>query len=612
MDLSDDIAYSVHDFEDAIVNGYVDVEALGARVDHDALVTSMYEWIGGAISHDELIAAFDRLDSLDGWLETWSGSRLEQGRLKNLTSQLIGRFAHAATEATRSAFPLASLIRFDADVVVPREIQAEIAVLKGIVAAFVMSRNTRQPIYAQQRQVLTSLADVLFATGDEHLDPGFAADWNAARRRRRAQARRRRPGREPHRPVGARLVRATRAAVTGARRGRDPRRAAVGPSGRTRMRAMAGRIRQSDVDEVKARTNIADIVGEHVSLKSAGVGSLKGLCPFHDERSPSFHVRPQLGYYHCFGCGESGDVYTFLQRMDHVSFTEAVERLAGRIGFELHYEDGGQAVRPRQPRAAARRQPGRRRVLRRAPRRARRRRGPALPRRARLRRRGRRAGSASASRRRAGTRSPTTSRPAGSRPRSSRHPVSSRRAIAACTTGSAAASSGPSATSPGRPSDSARAGSSTTTRARSTSTPPRRRSTTRRRCSTGSTSPSATSPRPIASSWSRGTPTSWRATSPASPPRSPRAARRSASTTSRCCAACSATTRASARSSSRSTATRPASRRRCAPSARSSGSRRRPSWRSRPTASTRATCGSRAATPRCGRSSTRARRCSSS
>ncbi|GAA1756510.1 DNA primase [Agromyces humatus] len=106
---------------------------------------------------------------------------------------------------------------------------------------------------------------------------------------------------------------------------------------------MAGRIRQSDVDEVKARTNIADIIGDHVSLKSAGVGSLKGLCPFHDERSPSFNVRPGVGYYHCFGCGESGDVYTFLQRMDHVSFTEAVERLAGRIGYELHYEDGGQA-----------------------------------------------------------------------------------------------------------------------------------------------------------------------------------------------------------------------------------------------------------------------------
>ncbi|WP_347979162.1 DNA primase [Microbacterium sp. ProA8] len=104
-----------------------------------------------------------------------------------------------------------------------------------------------------------------------------------------------------------------------------------------------GRIRQADVDEVKARTNIADIIGERVALKSAGVGSLKGLCPFHDERSPSFNVRPQAGFYHCFGCGESGDVYSFLRAMDHVTFTEAVERLAGRIGYSLHYEDGGAA-----------------------------------------------------------------------------------------------------------------------------------------------------------------------------------------------------------------------------------------------------------------------------
>ncbi|WP_337005049.1 DNA primase [Microbacterium sp. LB12] len=103
------------------------------------------------------------------------------------------------------------------------------------------------------------------------------------------------------------------------------------------------RILQADVDEVKARTNIADIIGERVALKPAGVGSLKGLCPFHDEKSPSFHVRQQVGYYHCFGCGESGDVYSFLREMDHVSFTEAVERLAGRIGYTLHYEDGGAA-----------------------------------------------------------------------------------------------------------------------------------------------------------------------------------------------------------------------------------------------------------------------------
>ncbi len=103
------------------------------------------------------------------------------------------------------------------------------------------------------------------------------------------------------------------------------------------------RIRQADVEEVKARTNIADIIGERVALKPAGVGSMKGLCPFHDEKSPSFHVRSQVGFYHCFGCGASGDVYSFLREMDHVSFTEAVERLAGRIGYALHYEDGGAA-----------------------------------------------------------------------------------------------------------------------------------------------------------------------------------------------------------------------------------------------------------------------------
>jgi DNA primase len=106
---------------------------------------------------------------------------------------------------------------------------------------------------------------------------------------------------------------------------------------------VAGLIKRSDIDEVRSRTNLADIVGEYVTLKNAGVGSMKGLCPFHEERSPSFHVRPQVGFYHCFGCGEGGDVFTFLQKMDHVTFSEAVERMAARIGYELHYEDGGQA-----------------------------------------------------------------------------------------------------------------------------------------------------------------------------------------------------------------------------------------------------------------------------
>ncbi|GAB3129383.1 deoxyguanosinetriphosphate triphosphohydrolase [Glaciibacter psychrotolerans] len=180
MDLSDDVAYSVHDFEDAVFNGYVDVAALSRRANHEELVASMYEWIGGEIPHAELIAAFDRLDSLDVWLESWSGSRQDQGRLKNLTSQLIGRFAGAAVQATRESYPAAHLIRFGGAVVVPREIAAEIAVLKGIVATFVMSTTTRKPIYARQREILTSLADTLFASGGTALDSGFAEDWRAA------------------------------------------------------------------------------------------------------------------------------------------------------------------------------------------------------------------------------------------------------------------------------------------------------------------------------------------------------------------------------------------------------------------------------------------------
>ncbi|RMI13609.1 DNA primase [Cellulomonas triticagri] len=104
---------------------------------------------------------------------------------------------------------------------------------------------------------------------------------------------------------------------------------------------MAGRIRREDVQTVRERARIEDIVGEHVALKPAGVGSMKGLCPFHDEKSPSFHVRPQVGLYHCFGCGEGGDVIDFIQKTDGLPFTEAVEYLAGRVGVQLRYEEGG-------------------------------------------------------------------------------------------------------------------------------------------------------------------------------------------------------------------------------------------------------------------------------
>lgn len=179
MDLADDIAYSVHDFEDAIVGSFLDVRALGARVDHDALVDKMFAWIGGEFDHDTLVRAFDRLDNLDYWIDSWDGSRRDLARLKNLTSYLIGRFAGHAERATREAHPQSALARFGADVMVPVETRAEIAVLKGIVAANVMSTNARKPFYARQREVLTELAEALLADPSQ-LDVGFTGDWAVA------------------------------------------------------------------------------------------------------------------------------------------------------------------------------------------------------------------------------------------------------------------------------------------------------------------------------------------------------------------------------------------------------------------------------------------------
>ncbi|NLI04297.1 MAG: DNA primase, partial [Actinomycetaceae bacterium] len=82
---------------------------------------------------------------------------------------------------------------------------------------------------------------------------------------------------------------------------------------------MAGMIKRSVIEEVRSRARIEEIVGEYVSLRQAGVGSMKGLCPFHDEKTPSFHVRPHVGRWHCFGCGEGGDTINFVERIEHVS-----------------------------------------------------------------------------------------------------------------------------------------------------------------------------------------------------------------------------------------------------------------------------------------------------
>jgi DNA primase len=107
---------------------------------------------------------------------------------------------------------------------------------------------------------------------------------------------------------------------------------------------VAGRIRNSDIAEVRERNRIDEVIGDYVALRRAGAGSLKGLCPFHDEKTPSFNVRPAHGTFHCFGCAEGGSVVDFLMKIEHLGFVEAVERLADRVGIRLTYEGGGSSV----------------------------------------------------------------------------------------------------------------------------------------------------------------------------------------------------------------------------------------------------------------------------
>ena len=101
-----------------------------------------------------------------------------------------------------------------------------------------------------------------------------------------------------------------------------------------------GRIKEEDVTYIRERSPIDEVVADYVQLKSAGGGQKKGLCPFHDEKSPSFHVTPSKCFFHCFGCQTSGDVISFVMKMDHLSFTETIERLADRLGYQLRYEEG--------------------------------------------------------------------------------------------------------------------------------------------------------------------------------------------------------------------------------------------------------------------------------
>jgi len=187
MDLSDDIAYSVHDFEDAIVNGYLDPARLLDTHEHESLLSAIQAWVGFDFARDELADALYRLMRMPEWIRSFDGTRADHARLKNLTSDLIGRFARAATTATRDAYDLSVLTRYRAHMVVPRVVEAEMAVLKGIIGAVVVSMEGRKELYKEQRRVLKRLATALWER-PEALDRLYAVDFataetDAARRR---------------------------------------------------------------------------------------------------------------------------------------------------------------------------------------------------------------------------------------------------------------------------------------------------------------------------------------------------------------------------------------------------------------------------------------------
>ena len=187
MDLSDDIAYSVHDFEDAVVNGYLDPQRLSDPREHEAILSAIQTWVGYDFARDELDDALFRLMRMPEWITTFDGSRAAHARLKNLTSDLIGRFARAATAATREHFETPVLTRYRGRVIVPRVIEAEMAVLKGTIGAFVVSIEGRKGLYKEQRRLLKRLATALWER-PEHLDLLHAEDFSraqtdAARRR---------------------------------------------------------------------------------------------------------------------------------------------------------------------------------------------------------------------------------------------------------------------------------------------------------------------------------------------------------------------------------------------------------------------------------------------
>jgi dGTPase len=181
MDFADDVAYSVHDFEDAVVSGYVNLSELASVSNRQDYFSKIQSWAGPELSIDEIQAAFERLNANIYWLKSYSSSLADQATLKNLTSGLIGSFVGRSTKTTLVSNTSEHLVRYNGSLVVPSDVRAEIAVLKGIVSVFLMTDEKRQPYYIWQREVLTELADALLASNGKHLDHYCQSVWTQAK-----------------------------------------------------------------------------------------------------------------------------------------------------------------------------------------------------------------------------------------------------------------------------------------------------------------------------------------------------------------------------------------------------------------------------------------------
>lgn len=182
MDLSDDIAYSVHDVEDAIVIGALPVEALNDSKLPEALLRDIHAWYGSHWNDQQLIEAFERIRQLPSIPESFDGSRYALGRLKNMTSALIGRFARSVEHATRQQYGQGALIRYRAQVIIPPETSYEITVLKGLAVHFVMEPRNHTQVQQWERKILTDLVQALMELGpcaQRLMEPVFIADWKA-------------------------------------------------------------------------------------------------------------------------------------------------------------------------------------------------------------------------------------------------------------------------------------------------------------------------------------------------------------------------------------------------------------------------------------------------